>query len=134
MSYADEIKALLAKKEALKRQKQYGYYGPPQNASPVPWISQEDWEKATRELEAKRVPPGPGQVSVTSPPGSIQNIAQQTQQKKAGWGWAFLIIGGGIFVFWGIPLLQGKGGFKPGMSKPPGYTPTRASPGESVGE
>lgn len=130
MSYADEIRALLAKKEAIKRQKQFGYYGPPSNASPVPWISQEDWEKATRELEAasgKKA--APGQVPIAAPPGSVAAIANP--QKKAGWGWAFLLVGGGIFVFWGIPLLQGKGAYKPGMSKPPpGYTPTRNSPGE----
>ncbi len=112
MSYADEIRALLAIKEAKRAksirenidQAAYGYYGPP---------------------------PSPGQVPITTPPAAAANIQAMAQtSKKAGWGWAFLLVGTGVFVFWGIPLLQGKGAYKPGMSKPPpGYTPTRNSPG-----
>ena len=78
---------------------------------------------------------GPPQVPIATSPSqvAIQSQSQTPQtppQKKAGWGWAFLIVGGGIFVFWGIPLIQGKGGFKPGITKPPGYVPTRNSPEE----
>ena len=131
MSYADDIRALLAKKEAIKQRKQFGYYGPPSNASPVSWISQKDWEKATRELEDATTFPStsPGQIPIVAAPTSMQ--AMVPPQKKAGWGWAFLILGSGIFVFWGIPLIQGKGKLNPGMSKTPGYAPTRNSPGTS---
>jgi hypothetical protein len=103
MSYADEIRALLAKKEAMK-------------------------QRIRNELQARQSGVSPGQVPITAPPGSA--AAMTVPQKKAGWGWAFLIVGGGLFVFWGIPLFQGKGAYKPGMSKPPGYAPTRNSPEE----
>lgn len=113
MSNVNEVIALLNKREAMKKRikeelniRQYGYYGPP-SAGYTPST----------------------QVPITTPPTVIAQQAQALAQKKAGWGWAFLIVGGGILVFWGIPLLQNKGVAQPGMSKPQGYIPTRSSPG-----
>ena len=86
-------------------------------------------KRESEEILQRRIPqPSPNQVPAMTPPSAVvkQIVAPAG---KAGWGWIFLIVGGGLFVFWGIPLLQNKGGFKPGISKPPGYVPTRLSPG-----
>ena len=105
MSLKSDIRDLIAKKEAMKVR-----------------IREELAARNNPQAQATQSP------SLYTPPNVQPPLPPP--QKKAGWGWALLIVGGGIAVFWGIPLLQGKGAFKPGMSKPQGYVPTRSSPSE----
>jgi hypothetical protein len=50
----------------------------------------------------------------------IAQVVRDTNnpQKKASTFWTITILGGILFVFYGLPLIQGKGVPKPGMSKP----------------
>jgi hypothetical protein len=107
MSTGNAIADMLAKREAMKQRLREG-------------------------LENRQVLVPNNQVLVPNNQVLVPNNPQVMTplSKKAGWGWAFLIVGGGIFIFWGIPLMQGKGKLQPGMSKTPGYVPTRSSPGE----
>jgi hypothetical protein len=89
------------------------------------WYAELKKKKEEVKTPTRRIPNLP---SVSTQQAMLQDAYPE---EKAGWGWAFLIVGGGIFIFWGLPLLQGKGAYNPGMSKPPpGYKPTRKSPGE----
>ena len=91
------------------------------------WMDELQRQKERKEAEEilkRRITTQPSSQVQT---GNTQ-VVQPKPKEKSGIGLALLIVGGGIFVFWGIPLLQGKGSVKPGMSKPPGYVPTRTSP------
>ena len=88
-------------------------------------------ERKRAEKKGFIAPPVVPQVHVAPQiPAAPQDLRSYSSQKKSGWGLAFLIVGSGLFIFYGIPLLQGKGAYKPGMTRPPGYVPTRKSPGE----